>query len=198
MKRYLVITILICCTISASSQKTYMDKIADSTCKCLIAGKDKIKNSADFDKLGETCIMMAAIPYLDSLAKDENVPLDKMGDEIGEKVGQKIGLKLVTNCPEFVQLMALYSDEEDKSDIIRGVVTAVQITDQVYVSIKEPSGKVTKLVWLEYFPGADAYKSNPAKLNGKKVEIEWKEEEIYNKAKKDFIAVKVISQLTVK
>ena len=198
MKNYVPVIILICCATSAFTQKKYLDIVVDSTCKCLERGKDKIKNADDLDKLGERCILKAAMPYLDSFSKDENIPVEDLNDEIGNKIGQKIGMKLITSCPSFVDMMALYSEENEDTDIVTGVVTGVQVSDHVYLNIKEPSGKITKLVWVQYFPGADAYKSNPAKLNGKKVSVEWKESEIYHIAKKDFISVKLITGLTVK
>ena len=53
-------------------------------------------------------------------------------------------------------------------------------------------------MWLRYFSGAEAYRSNPAALKGKKVKIDWQETEIYHVAKKDFITVKMISQLVLR
>ena len=197
MKKYLAVVIFIVCAIPAFTQKNYLDKVADSTCQCLEKGKEKIKSAADFDKLGEICIMKAATPYLDSFARDENIPVEELDDKLGDKLGQKIGLKLVTNCPVFVELMAAHYTDDEKN-VITGLVTGVQISDHVYLTIKEPSGKITKVVWLEYFSGADTYKSNPARLNGKKVEVEWEETDLYYIAKKDFITVKVITKLVVK
>jgi hypothetical protein len=100
-----------------------------------------------------------------------------------------------------VSLVNQFPGEEEKnttSGKISGIVTAVQVTDHVYITIKETSGTLTKLAWVFYFPGADDYKANPAKLKGKKVEAEWLEEEIYVIGKKDFVLVKAVSGLGVK
>lgn len=186
-----------CCAIPAFAQKNYLDKVTDSTCKCLEASKDKIENAADFDKVGEACIIKSALPFLDSFAKDENMPVEDFDEEMGHKLGQKIGMKLITSCPFFIDLMALYSEEAN--DIVTGkasgLVTGVQISDHVYLDIKELSGKITKLAWVQYFPGAGAFKSSPSGLKGKRVEVEWIQQEIYVIAKKDFVTMKVITKL---
>ena len=201
MKKYLAVIIFFCFAIPASAQKNYLDKVVDSTCKCLEAAKGNIKTAAAFDNVGQACIIKAAGPYLDSFSRDENIPIEDLDDKIGEKIGRKIGMKLVGSCPVFMDLMALYSEEEEDKDIVKGtttgLVTGVQITDHVYIEIKEPSGKITKVVWLQYFPGADAYKSSPSKLKGKQVEVEWKQEGIYFIAKKDFDMVKAITRLNM-
>lgn len=201
MKKYLTVIISFCCSVSAFTQKNYLDKVADSTCKCLEVGKSKVKNAATFDKLGEACFAKGAGPYLDSFAKDENIPVEELTNDIATKLGQKIGLKLVASCPVFIDLMAAYSEDEVNNNIVTGtatgLVTAVQISDHVYVTVKDYSGKITKMVWLEYFPGADEYKSNPARLKGRQIEVEWKEAEIYHIVKKDFNAIKAITKLVV-
>ncbi|TMI69735.1 MAG: hypothetical protein E6H09_18775 [Bacteroidetes bacterium] len=202
MKKYILSIILAGFASSAFTQKNYLDKVTDSTCKCLEAGKAKVKSEADLDKLGENCILKAATPYLDSFSRDENVKIEDLDGEIGNKIGQKIGMKLVTNCPAFVELIATFSNSQDEPEVVTGktsgTVTAVTTSDHIFLSIKEASGKITRLAWIEYFPGADEYKSNPALLKGKQVEVEWKQSEIYNIANKDFAIVKVISKLRVK
>jgi hypothetical protein len=202
MKKYFLSMILTGLAFSAFTQKNYVDKVADSTCKCLEAGKAQIKSEADLDNLGQKCIIKAATPYLDSFSRDENVKIEDLDGEIGNKIGQKIGMKLVTSCPVFVELIANFSNNQDEPEVVTGktsgTVTAVAISDHVFLSIKEASGKITRLAWIEYFPGADQYKSNPALLKGKQVEVEWKQSQIYNIANKDFATVKVISKLRVK
>ena len=202
MKNFLVAIFLIAFTVPGFSQKSYLDIVADSTCKCMEAGKNAVKSEADLDKLGEKCIMKAAIPYLDSFAKEEGIKIDEFDAELGNKIGQRIGMKLITNCPVFIEMIATFSDDKDSEEVVTGktsgTVSDVIISDRVYLNIKEPTGKMTKLAWVEYFPGADGYKKNPSQLKGKQVEAEWKQQEIYNVASKDFLTVKVVSRLRVK
>ena len=202
MKKYLIAIIFIAFTAPAFTQKSYLDKVADSTCKCMEAGKNSVKSESDLDKLGEKCIMKAALPYIDSFAKEEGLKIEEFDSELGNKIGQKIGMKLITNCPIFIELIATYSSDNDSDEVVTGksigTVTDVTLSDHVYLSVKEPSGKITRLTWVEYFPGADDYKNNPSRLKGKQVEAEWKQQEIYKIANKDFVIVKVVSKLTVK
>ena len=200
MKKYLILGLIFCGTISAFAQKNYVDNVADSACKCMEAIKNKIKNASDFDKQAEACILNAALPYMDTFAKEENIPVEELNEDMGSILGKKIGMKLVANCPLFIELAQAYSAGDEK-DIVTGtatgVVTAVQISDHVYLTIKEASGKITKVVWMYYFTGADDYKANPARVKGRKVEVDWEEADIYFIVKKDFSTVKAISKLTV-
>ncbi len=202
MKIYFVAIIFLACTSPVFAQSTYLDKVADDACRCFETAKDKIKNEADFNKAAENCISTAMMPYLDSFSKDENVPVEELDKEVGAKIGQKMGVKLAKSCPVFLQLVTDYALDKEEDDIVTGtatgLITAVHITDHVYLDIKGSSGKITKVVWLHYFPGADDYKSSPARLKGKKVEVEWLEQEIYFIAKKDFGLVKAISKLGIK
>lgn len=201
MKKYLLMACC-CLAVSAYTQKGYMDKITDSACKCVEAVKAQVKTMADFDKVGEECLMNATTPYLDSIAKEENIPAEEFTEDTWNKIGQKIGVRLAGNCPAFVKLIAAFPDAGESAGAVTGkvsgVIAAVQITDHVYITIKEPSGTITKLAWVYYFPGSDDYKANPAKLKGKKVEANWTEDEIYVIAKKDFVVVKVLGELVVK
>lgn len=201
MKHYAIVAILCCCVITSIAQKTYVDIVADSTCKCLEAGKSKVKSTADFDKLGENCFGLSTGPYLDSFAKDENIPVEDLTEDIGEKIGHKLGMKLAATCPVFIELFTAYGNEQNEdpnSGTLTGTVTAVNISDHVYLTIRESAGVEIKVMWLRYFSGADAFRSNPAALKGKKVKIDWQETEIYHVTKKDFITVKMISQLVLR
>jgi hypothetical protein len=200
MKQLTFIVLLLVVTMAGLSQQTYIDTIATNACKCFEAGKSSVKSSADFNKLGEDCLSEASTPYLEQYAIEEGIEIDNLTEEMGNKLGRKVGMKLATRCPVFVELVNAFPDEEENSSTGKtsGIVTAVQITDHVYITVKEPSGTLTRLVWVFYFDGADAYKANPAKLKGKKIEAEWLEEEIYQVAKKDFVLMKVLSGLEVK
>ena len=186
---------------TAQTKRTAIDKAVDSTCKCLEAAKDKIKSEADFDKIGEGCIIKSAMPFLSEIAKEENIPIDLLddGEEIGEKLGNKIGMKLIIDCPAFLDLIAQYANNEgDEAEVTgktSGTVSSVETGEHLYINVREQSGKVVKLVWLQYFPGADDFKSSPDALKGKKVKIQWKQVELYTVKQKDFITVKQLVKL---
>lgn len=186
----------------AGAQQKAIDKAADSTCRCLTAMKDSIKTEADFEKAGENCTIKGMLPYLEEIAKEENISLEDIDDEeeVGEQLGEKIGMKLVVNCPFFIELITqldIFDEEKTVTGEISGSVTDVETNDHVYLHIKDQSGKITKLIWLEYFPGSDEFKSHPGQLKGKNVTIKWKQIELYLVRHKDFIVSKVITKLSV-
>ena len=185
-------------TTGVTAQKTALEKAVDSSCKCLNEVKSRIKSSAEFEELGQGCVIKAAAAHMEAIAQEEGISLEKLDDETGEKIGEKIGMKLALNCPAFLELFMKYGDM-DEEDVIKGeakgTVTNVEATDHVYVTVKDAAGKLTRVIWLDYFEGADEYKANPLLLKGKKVTIAWVQAEIYSVKQKDFISIKKISKL---
>jgi len=190
------------------AQQTAIEKVSDSACHCLTAIKDSIKTSADFETRGQGCIIKAMLAHVTELAKEEGINVDDLINEnddsevLGEQIGTKIGINLVTNCPDFLELVMKYdTDEESEGEVVKGsisgVISKVEKEDQLYLHIKESSGKITKLIWLEYFPGADDYKADPEKLKGKEVTANWRMLELYSLKQKDFILSKTITKLVV-
>jgi hypothetical protein len=181
------------------AQKTALDKAADSTCKCLTAVRDKIKSSQAFDEKGQACILKSVAPFLADISKEENISLEELNKDVGEKLGNKIGYKLFATCPAFAELASQYiaGENEEATSETTGIVTDVLISDQIYLNVKDKTGKIIKLAWIEYFPGSDDYKTAPASLKGKKVTLEWKQIELYNVKQKDFITTKEITRLSL-
>lgn len=193
---------------SVHAQEKAMDKATDSACRCLTAIKDSVKTSEDFDQKGQACLIKSVIPYLQEISTEENIDLEGLiikglegediDGEIGEKLGTRIGINLVVKCPVFLELIAQFDDGEEEeivTGVISGFVSKVEKDDQLYLYVKESSGKITKLVWLDYFPGADEYKDDPEKLKGKTITANWRMLELYSVKQKDFILCKAITKL---
>ena len=203
MRKLLLLSAIIFFCGIVSAQKTALEKVVDSSCKCLNGLRGKIKNGDDFNKLGQGCIMSAAAPYLEEIAKDEGISMDSLDSDGGEKLGQKIGIKLATSCPAFLEMYAQYGQNEEESSVVKGTVKGtITLVDpssgNFTLTIKDDAGKLTKLTWLTYFEGADDYKANPLLLKGKKAEITWVQVELYSVKQKDFIVVKEVTGLSVK
>ncbi|MET0394126.1 MAG: hypothetical protein ABW019_13330 [Chitinophagaceae bacterium] len=198
MRKLLFIVTVCFLTANAAAQKTALEKAVDSSCKCLNEVKSRIKSSKDFDELAQNCILKASAIHFEAIAKEEGIDFEKLDDETGEKIGEKIGMKLALSCPAFLELFMQYGDVDDEDVIkgeVKGTVTYVEATDHVYVTVKDAAGKLTKVIWLDYFEGADEYKANPLLLKGKAVTISWVQAEIYSVKQKDFISIKRISKL---
>lgn len=198
MKKLLFIATVCLLAVNAMAQKTALEKVVDSSCKCLTESKARIKSSKDFDELGQECFIKSSAPYLEAIAKEEGLSVDSLDDELGERIGEKIGMKLALSCPAFLELLMEYGGIAEKEEMrgeATGVVTNVETADHVYVTVKDGTGKLTRVIWLDYFEGADKYKADPSSLKGKKVNIRWVQADIYSVKQKDFIPVKKISKL---
>lgn len=202
MLRYLLAILFMFSAFAGQAQKTALEKAVDSTCKCINIQRPKITSKQTFNELVTKCIMQCAMPYMDDIAKEENITA--LDEDDGEKIGQKIGMKLAVACPSFLELIAKYEmdDKDEKGEIltgtIKGTITDVTVADYVYLHVKDGAGKITKILWLDYFSGSDDYKENPTVLKGKTASLEWSQIELYAVKQKDFVTVKKITKLEVK
>jgi hypothetical protein len=206
MNKKILLAFFLLSTSQLFAQQTGIEKASDSTCKCLESVKDKIKNTADFNKYGLGCIAKSALPYFEEISKQEGINIDNLDNEEGQKIGRKIGFKLAMTCPLFVDLIKDFDSDDMKTGsgtgksaaVVSGTVINVELTDHAYITVKDDAGKIFKLVWVQYFEGSDAYKANPLLLKQKKVAITWESAEIYNVKQRDFLNVKAITKLEIR
>jgi hypothetical protein len=121
-----------------------------------------------------------------------------------EKVGREIGMKLASDCPIFLKFITQFqgikpgNTPKKNSSTITGNFIKLVSGDISYFQIKDKTGKIEKIWWMEYFEGADALTNNIKLLLNKKVMVTYTEREIYNASIKDYMKVKVATGMEVK
>jgi len=170
-------------------------------CDCLSkADLNKVNTQADFQELLVPCIFsgMGEKVMQQILENPEN----------GEELGKKIGMNLVAmGCEPFLKLsMKIAAARKDnlrrdnvESDVLKeaGVVLSFEERDFIYLKIKLSNQRDYEFLYFNYIPKSDEWIKNPGLLKGKKVAVQWKETEVFLSKIRQFVKIKVLTQLDI-
>lgn len=138
-----------------------LDGIATGTCDCLKElDREVHKGEALQMQLG-LCMMKVSAPYEKELRKQFKVDLSRLDAGAGEKLGELVGMRLVTQCPEFLEMLAEMEGEETPDVVeqvtatVTGVVAGLRDRQFSTVLVKDVSGRTVELLRLEHFQNAD-------------------------------------------
>ena len=168
-----------------------LDKIAQVTCDCV-----EKKDISSMDQ--ETMTMELGFCMIGYFGSDIGAMEDmglKMTDQASmQAFGEKVGLKMVNKCPNIMMKLGMMSMEEQTTEetvmvsTITGKITGFEGDDLSYVLLEADGGRKIKLLWLDYFDGADMLKNSI----GKTATFEYESFEFYSVKMEDYIARKVI------
>ena len=204
--------ILICCSILLFSSVCLFAQISkDSLLKLMtketctqITNKDfSGKNMDELQMELGLAMMPVVMKYQDELQTAFGISME---DQTGmEKMGMEIGLQLAKDCPAFLKMFATNPDlmkdisGTPKSGVavmsINGTLLKIVTGDFTYIQVKDASGKIEKLWWMEYFDGSAKLITDAATMVNKQVKVNYTEKEIYNATLKEYIKIKVIKGL---
>ncbi len=197
MKKTIFLSFVILLTFPLFGQD-FMDTITEECCTCLQNSTNKPSTMNKEVELG-LCILEAASPYEKQLKKHYDIDMAKIETE-AEKLGHILGLKMATKCPEI--LLQMVDEVEGREAIdhgskITGKVTKVHSETFVSLSIKESTGKVTEVYWLNPISSSFEMQTDYKKLEGIKVQVYYKEEEFFDARINTYRPFKVITQIEV-
>ncbi|HMK04869.1 MAG TPA: hypothetical protein VK489_11785 [Ferruginibacter sp.] len=151
---------------------------------------------------------MAMIPIVTKYADELQATFGfSLEDQQGlESVGKEIGMQLARDCPAFLKLIinnpsvlkemkAGNNEKIVEYRHISGTLIKIVPGDFSYLQVRDASGKVEKLWWMEYFDGSNSLTTDPQKRLNKPVKVSYVEKEIYNAALKDYVKIKVITSI---
>lgn len=126
-------------------------------------------------------------------------------------MGKEVGMQLAKDCPEFLKIfvnnpgvLKEVIDEKEmngkgKKELLQsnisGTLVKILPGDISHIQVKDESGKVQKIWWMEYFEGSNILISEPAKFLNKSVKVGYVEKEIYNSTLKDYVKMKIITYI---
>jgi hypothetical protein len=207
----IILAVAVLFTISAKAQIT-----KDSLLKVMSKEACEDLNKKDLSKVDasniESEFSMILMPTLMShTAEIESVYGGGMTDEATmKKLGTDLSLKLAFSCPKFMELSMKMmgkkpvtntkknperTEEISAENETLGTLLTVNAGDISTLSIKDGKGKIVKFYWLEYFENADVLLANNRKYLNKKVRINYTEKFVFDAAKKDYKAIKVITSI---
>lgn len=141
--------------------------------------------------------------------------IERFGDEIQkewgispddvdglEKIGEKIGQIAALKCPAFQDFVVknldkLDLDDEEKEKSVEGKIIRLEQQGSFnQLIIKSKNGKEEKLWWFEFFEGADEFVSKPDRFKNEKLNVKYRETEVYDASLKEYRVIRIITSLS--
>jgi len=206
MKKILLTASLFCsltCFCQTITKETLLKKMSAEICDELAK---KVESKKKIDNL-ETELGLAMLPTVTKYTKEikEVYKSEPFEGNTMEVVGEDLGGIMATDCPAFVQLLTnnseatadLISGNKKSTGSVKGTFIKLVEAEFSYVEVKNSTGKIEKLFWMDYFEGADNLVSQPNKFSNKKVKVSYVEKEVYRASIKEYVKIKVISSIEI-
>ena len=189
-------------------------KVADSTCKCLNEKKElNVKDIEAFQMEMGLC-MMSGISDL-SEAELAELDIDPTDQNAMYQFGERVGQLMSISCPTFLKIVTDMMTEEDSELLeivkdkngegatkdfgsVQGELVRIDTDKFATVIIKDADGKRQELVWLKYFTNSEVLMDSTESLQGKVLNFEYVEYEVYLPGAKGYFKIKEIKSLEVK
>ena len=168
--------------INSTYSQAYMDKILEKTCNCIVELPDTLSTDQFNLEIG-ACMIEASMPFKKQLKKDYDIDLDNIETDAG-KLGKLIGLKMASFCPDMLMKLTGRSKVDNTaynaSEYIMGTIVKIENDPFVVFSLKDETGKITKLYWLTFIESDIELTDNYLSLQGKFVKISYTTDEFFD------------------
>ncbi|AYL94003.1 hypothetical protein [Mucilaginibacter celer] len=198
----LIITVFLLAGVKVNAQEIgpAQQRLLDSLCKSISKiDVSKIKTKKEANDAFMNCFESYA-DQLVEVAKEQNV--DMTNQAAMHDVGINIGKNLMKQkCGSFMQLamkMAKGSDEEGNvAQSVTGTFKRIDNRGFNYLVITDKAGSEKSFIWLRQFGGSEKFMgAEAAKLAGKKIEVTWKDMEVYLPQANGYYIVKEIISIS--
>ena len=182
----------------AAFSQNVKDKIAKETCECSSKLDLKSLDNSELELIFGLCMLESYNKHIKEFP--ENEKLDFENNDQMEKFGEEIALKMLGFCPDVIlKLGEGYSEKESVSGdlTIEGVFNGTKLETFFNIIIKEPSGKTTRLILLDYFENSYLITDKLLK-NNEEVKVMYYESTLFDIKINSFIPVKIISNIIKK
>jgi hypothetical protein len=211
MKKILLTTIVVLCTVLAgytqkAKKKISIEGLSVLVCDCMKANNVVLNTSKDVEREFEKCFTTSnVLVSLMKYAKQEGV--DFNNDVEMERIGEKIGIQLVDDeCAPFMKMIEnevskeLNEEDGENSEIITstGKVLRIDQKDFISVIIETENKREITAIWIRPFEDSDKYKGdNLNKLIGQNISLDYKLLEVYLPKLGDYVSIKEIVGITI-
>ncbi len=169
------------------AQQDYLDTIAEKSCECIEKENlvEKYQGEQLTMQLG-ICLITASREYRAELLRDHEINFDRIHIE-GEKLGLLIGGRMALVCPDFLVSAAGETSEDGYTYYAEtGTITGITEKPFVMFTIKNDQGRTSDYYWLTFIESGLDLQHNYGQLKGKKVNVEFLEEELFDPRIKDY------------
>ena len=178
----------------AKAQDEIYKKVAQETCDCI--------TQKDLSGATKKSIEVALGLCMLESVQTNKIEIDITDNTAMRRFGEKVGVQMAPICPN---VFTILSDDDSANDdassevfTVAGKVKSVDENEFMFITVKEETGKETRMVWLRHFKGSDEYLSNPRQLVGKKVTVKYRSIDCYLPKAKGYFAYKEIVEMQFK
>ena len=177
----------------ANAQEDYK-VMAQETCDCIVKKDMQTATKKSIEMALGLCMLEAL--------QHHKVDIDISDGAAMQRFGEKIGIQMAPLCPEVFEFLTeeIAQSNESVPEVMTmsGKIKSLEDGDFLFITLREESGKDTRLIWLRYFKGSDEYLKNPRKLVGKNVTLKYQSIECYLPKAKGYYDYKEIIEMEVK
>lgn len=197
MNRNLVILFLVFSLGISAFAQNVKDTIAQETCECVSKLDTDAMNSSDLELNFGLCMLDSYGKHTDAFA--ENEKLDFENNAQMENFGEDIATRMLEFCPKMILKLGENLNEAPVSSAltIEGVFMGTDTKTFFNVLIKEPTGKTTKLILLDYFENAYLITDSLLKSN-QEVIVTYYEAQLFDSNLNSFVTTKIITNIIKK
>jgi len=195
---FLILFMAFTYSISFGQSEDYLDIIATKTCECVELKKSSEAEEQLSPKMQVgVCLFESAKDYKKQLAKQYNLNLDDLAGD-AEKLGELIGNRMAFICPNTLLKFSMDMEDEKEELMIfysNGEITDIKEDLFVVFNVKNEEGKNEKFYWLTFLTSEFDVQSSFEELKGKKVKIQYFEEELFDPRIREYRVFNNISSL---
>ncbi|NCO63262.1 MAG: hypothetical protein GW839_11450 [Flavobacteriales bacterium] len=195
-RNHVILLLVFSLSISVFAQDI-KDTIAKETCECVSKFDTDAMNSSDLELNFGLCMLESYNKHINEFA--ENEKLDYENNAQMENFGEVIATRMLEFCPKMILKLGKNLNEApiSKDLTIEGVFNGTNPEAFFNVIIKEPTGKTTKLILLDYFENAYLITDRLLKSN-QEVIVTYYEANLFDSNLNSFVATKIITNIITK
>ncbi|PJJ79864.1 hypothetical protein [Mucilaginibacter auburnensis] len=198
MKKFIISILSLLC-IAAHAQTVSKlgpteQQMNDVLCECISKQDLSQINGKQQGTKAITDCMSAHTDLLMKIAEERKV--DVNDGEGMRAIGIEIGKNLLTqNCSAFLQLSMRMNQDPDATSMgsTAGTFKRIELKGFNYIVLNEAGKGERSFLWFEQFPGSEKFTGVTTALVGKKINVKWKEAEVYLPQAKGYYKVKIIT-----
>lgn len=191
-----LVILLFCICAAGVNAQDLLDTITVETCGCIEKIDSDLRESERNTRMG-LCILEASAPFKDELLVEYNVNLNDLNGKTGKQFGELVGIRMASTCPTtLISMTQQVKNNNSKTDdqSVDGTIKALH-NGQFYSLEVETEKRMHTFLWMDPFDNSHELLQNSKGLEGKKVKITYREQELFDPKINDYRSFNVISGL---
>ena len=199
----IIIAFGILCYTSVSAQE-FLDTMAVRACACVKEIDIKNLDPATIELELGLCVMKDVDQFREQIKTELKIDFNTgIGEENGRRFGEIIGARMASICSDFflkLHQQGFLDNEEEEAESITIEANIRSINKGQFITVTAEDGKKRKynLIWLFAFENSYDLLQDQKTLKNKKVDISYKEMDLFDPNIEEYRKFKVITSINWK